>query len=253
MRAIKALFPARTKNAVKTFLRNRAQSFLNARPKPLRHAILNLWLEYKISRIVRASAPLFRALHDQRDLKVQLGPGYELKPGWINIDLVAHSKTLPPDTILILHDLRQGLPLGDGSCAYIYSSHFLEHLEYEQGVHLLQDCYRVLKPGGVFRAAMPNFKRMFAAYLQRDQSYFDLIDIPTRMPYIEPGTETIVDHVNYGVYQLGEHKCVYDEEKLEVLLRHTGFSSVTVVDYQEGIDSSHPVRLKYTFYIEAIK
>src|SRR5205823_3176710 len=135
---------------------------------------------------------------------------------------------------LINYDLRRGLPLAPGSCDYIYSSHFFEHLEYKQGLQLMRDCYRALRPGGTFRLALPNFKGLFEAYLRRNESYFDLVSIRELLPEVEPETETLVDYVNYGVYQAGEHKCIYDEEKLVLMLRKIGFATVAPADYQEG-------------------
>jgi predicted SAM-dependent methyltransferase len=149
--------------------------------------------------------------------------------------------------------LRRGLPLQEDSSDLIYSSHFFEHLEYRDGLKLMRACYRALRPGGVFRAAMPNFKGVFDAYIRGDHEYVNLIDILKTLPEVESGTETLVDHVNYGVYQSGEHKCIYDEEKLSLLLRKMGFSSVYTSSYQEGMDVAEPIRQRYSFYIEAIK
>lgn len=73
------------------------------------------------------------------------------------------------------------------------------------------------------------------------------------LPDLEPGTETIVDHINYGVYQRGEHKYIYDQEKIMLLLRRIGYSSVTESEYREGVDPDSGVRRAYSFYVEAVK
>ena len=41
------------------------------------------------------------------------------------------------------------LPLSDGSMDVVYSSHMLEHLNYEDAKKFLSESYRVLKMGGV--------------------------------------------------------------------------------------------------------
>ena len=94
---------------------------------------------------------------------------------------------------------------------------------------------------------------MVEAYLRGDITYLELVDIREALHYVEPGTETIVDHVNYGVYQHGEHKTIYDEEKLSVILRAIGFSTVTESSFNAEIDPDEPVRRRYSFYLEAVK
>lgn len=244
------MLPKSFKRAVKRVIRVET-SFIRA-------AILNLLDEIKIAKMTRDSDRSFQRLKGKKGLKVELGGGRNPRSGWVNIDL---SVRFPPDvdpimdsdTVIINYDLRGGLPLEEGSCDYIYSVHFFEHLEYRHGLKLMRDCYRALRPGGVFRIALPNFRGLFDAYLQGDYKYVELIDILKKLPWVEPGTETLVDHINYGVYQYGEHKCIYDEEKIILILHRIGFRSVAPSSYQEGMDSDAPSRQRYSFYVEAVK
>jgi predicted SAM-dependent methyltransferase len=225
--------------------------------RSLKLAVRNLWNEIKIVNIANASAICFRSLKGQRALKIHLGCGSDIKAGWINIDLsLGHlpklNNGLSSDTVFINHDLRSGLPLEDGSCKFIYSSHFFEHLEYQDGLKLMRDCYRVLEPRGVFRIVLPDIVALFEAYRRRDESYFELLDnfLESR---VEPETKTQIDYVNFGVYQAGEHKYIYDEEKLMKVLYNVGYTSVARSSYQEGIDLADALRLRYSFYLEAVK
>lgn len=239
-------------------LKNILRAGLRTQSEPVRAALRNLWFELQAARIARRAAGSFRQLQGRRNLKVHVGAGDDIRPGWVNIDLtlrgLAHNAAAAqPDTVCINYDLRRGLPLAEGSCAYIYSSHFFEHLAYQQGLRLMRDCHRALQPGGTFRIALPHFRNMFAAYLRKDDSYFDLVDIRAMLPEVEPETLTLVDQVNYGIYQAGEHKCVYDEEKVVLLLRKLGYRSVVPAEYEAGIDPASPLRRKYSFYVEAVK
>jgi predicted SAM-dependent methyltransferase len=249
IRGVKQL-PARLTLARQVLSRPHAQS------QPVREAVHHLLIEVQTDVIVRKAARKFAALKGRRNLKLHLGSGPDIRAGWVNIDLILMEP--PPDekqdgAVFINHDLRRGLPLEDASCEYIYSSHFFEHLEYRHVKLLLRECYRVLEPGGVLRLCLPNFKRMFAAYLRGDEEFFSLLNILQVLPELESGTETLVDHVNYGVYQLGEHKWIMDEEKIEVLLRHAGFASVVESSFQEEFDRDMEVRRRYSFYVEAFK
>lgn len=239
-------------------MRSVIRKSLDGQSEDLRVALRNLLNEIKAVRISRAAAKNFDALKGKKHLKVHVGAGDDIRLGWVNIDLALRipphiDPASHPDTVFINYDLRRGLPLDDASCDLIYSSHFFEHLEYAQGLRLMNDCFRALRPGGAFRISLPNFKGLFEAYLKGDALYMDGVNIREVLPAVEEGTETLVDHVNYGVYQYGEHKCVYDEEKVILLLKRIGYSVVAASDYREGIDPASPLRRRYSFYVEAVK
>jgi predicted SAM-dependent methyltransferase len=255
-RGLKAVVPRPFKLALKRLVR----SHIDAQPEPLKEAILALKNELAIARASRDSLSDFHALHPKKYLKVHLGCGEDVRPGWVNIDLAptsTHTSPRCPDTIIINYDLRLGLPLAPDSCHVIYSSHFFEHLTYKHGVQLLRDCYSALSPGGMFRAALPDFQGLFEAYIRGEREYVRLLQnnvYPAdAVSEFDLDVRTLVDYVNYGVYQDGEHKCIYDREKFALLLRRIGFSSVTPSSYQHGLDPATPVRRRHSFYIEAIK
>lgn len=230
-------------------------------PERVKAAVRNLRRETKIIEATQESAKSFQALKGEKGLKVHLGCGDDIRVGWVNIDLVPIlPRRIDPsahaNATFINYDLRLGLPLEDGSCDFVYSSHFFEHLEYEHGLKLMRDCYRMLRPGGVFRIVLPNLRGFFEAYLRGEKEYFDGFDpfVSAHLPSVEEsGTKTLIDYVNVGTYQSGEHKYIYDEEKLELILRRVGYGSVATSSYREGIDQDVPVRRRYSFYMEAVK
>ncbi len=240
-------------------LRDIARALLWAQPEPVKRALRNLLDEVRLARATTAAAPQFAALRDQKGLLLHLGCGNHLKDGWVNLDLNLDGNVpaLPPkplpQTRFIVYDLRAGtLPLDDDSCQLVYSSHFFEHLEYDDGVRLMRDCHRVLQPGGIFRAALPNFPELFRAYVEHDEKHFDFYSIFDIYPHRPPETVTLVDHVNLGVYGW-HHKHIYDQEKICRVLRHLGFASVEITDYREGLDPASELRRRYSFYVEAKK
>lgn len=233
----------------------------NDQPEYVKAAIDGLREELRIARITRGSTEALQALAGKTELRIHLGCGPDIRPGWVNVDLALTRRIDPaahPDATFVNHDLRQGLPLEEASCAFIYSSHFFEHLNHEEGRQLLVDCYRALRPGGTFRVALPDLKGLFEAYLRRDEEFLSLLSPlldtdPWLASAVETGTKTLVDYVNYGVYQSGEHKYIYDQEKLDTVLRSVGYGSVTPSSYQEGTDPGSPVRRRYSLYAEAVK
>jgi predicted SAM-dependent methyltransferase len=223
---------------------------------PLQRAVAALITEARIAQASKRSAKAFAALSGQRDLKVHLGCGQDMRPGWMNIDLL-DPETERPTTgaVFIQYDLRLGLPLPNECARTIYSSHFFEHLEYEQTVKLLRDCYRSLQPDGVFRIALPNFKSLFRAYLEGDEAQLDLLipRLPPRIRNAAPDAVTIIDHISHGVLEYGQHKHLYDEEKVVALLEVMGYRSVNASTFQSEIDVDNPLRRQYSFYVEAVK
>jgi predicted SAM-dependent methyltransferase len=127
-------------------------------------------------------------------VRVNLGSGLHVAPGWINIDSSlktlfarlpdfalrwvfplstvrgAHSReefvTLLRDHRFVYHNLKYGIPLPDSSADFIFSSHVLHHLYREDALKLVREAIRVLKPGGTMRIAVPDLEHIVALYLQ---------------------------------------------------------------------------------------
>jgi SAM-dependent methyltransferase len=246
----KAVAPPWAKDAARGLLKRS-----DVLPASVKEAVDHLWTEIKFAQMARRSERHFQELKGRQDLKVNLGCGHDIKNSWLNIDLSvpAIDGTLCRGTVLMSYDLRLGLPLESHSCSFIYSSHFFEHLEFRHGLKLMTDCHRVLKPGGTFRLALPDYREIFRAYIQGNAEYFSLIDVRWLGPMRDQNTATVVDYVNYAVYQHGQHKFIYDEHKIILLLQALGYSSVNRTNHKEGLDSGEPVRRRYSLFVEAIK
>lgn len=91
---------------------------------------------------------------------VNVGCGSKFHPAWDNLDFA------PADASVQQHDIRQGLPYAENSVDVVYHSHVLEHVSQEQAVFLLEECYRVLKPGGILRVVVPDLEQSCRLYLQ---------------------------------------------------------------------------------------
>lgn len=90
---------------------------------------------------------------DNLDFQVDLGCG-TLKKGRIGID-----RYFAPGATNVVMDLDSTsvhLPFRDNSINNIISHHFFEHVG-EGFIALVDECYRVLVPGGVLRAITPLF------------------------------------------------------------------------------------------------
>src|ERR1044071_5964494 len=84
--------------------------------------------------------------------KLQLGAGANTPAGWLNTDI-------EPSKEEIYLDAASRYPFGDGSFQYIFAEHVIEHISWEAGVRMLQECYRVLAKGGKIRIITPDLSR----------------------------------------------------------------------------------------------
>lgn len=92
---------------------------------------------------------------------VNLGCGSHYHTDWINIDIA------PSGPEVIAHDLSKGIPLESNSSDAVYHSHVLEHIRRNEALQFTKECYRVLKPGGVLRIAVPDLERICRLYVEK--------------------------------------------------------------------------------------
>lgn len=90
---------------------------------------------------------------------LNLGCGQHFHPEWINVDFTSTGEGV------IAHNLRQGIPFATQSVDVVYHSHLLEHLPKTEAPGFLQDCFRVLLPGGVLRVVVPDLEQITRLYL----------------------------------------------------------------------------------------
>ena len=120
------------------------------------------------------------------------------------------------------YDLRLGLPFPNESVDLIYSEHVLEHFSHEDLIFLLKDCCRVLKPSGTFSVAVPNTKIYLDAYLNPNEfDYTKYCSYDFGLSY-----KSKIDYVNYIFYMGGEHRYMFDEDNILLILKDVGFKYV---------------------------
>jgi predicted SAM-dependent methyltransferase len=179
-------------------------------------------------------------------VKVNLGCGLKCLPGWINIDgsltalfgskkfiffnkllykLAGSSKHYSFDVYnkivrecnLKFYNLQNGVPLGDDSADVIYCSHFLEHLNKNDGRHFLKECFRSLKNGGLLRVVVPDLDFALVMY-QRGE------------------IEEMQDSFFYTSenWDFAAHKHNYNFVYLKGILESIGFVDINKMSYRNG-------------------
>jgi predicted SAM-dependent methyltransferase len=231
---------------------------MTALPFVPRHAYHPFLSEMRIAidtRLKHRPARVRAAFSERRDLIVNIGCGFEGKPGWTNVDVV------PAEGVNCIYDCRTGLPFADGSVRWIFTEHFFEHIDYTDEVPVfLTACYRALSPGGVIRIIVPDAEKYVRAYCA--EGWGDLTAIrPLHADHSDSvfGSRfhTKMEVVNAVFRQYFEHKFAYDFATLEFVLRRYGFDAVQRQSCGQsvanGLAIDKPERASESLYVEASK
>lgn len=100
---------------------------------------------------------LRKQLGNANPLRVVLGAGPIKFDGWFHTDKELLDVTSPDDWSILFKP---------ESIDYVLSEHMLEHLSEDEGRTAVGECFRYLKPGGLFRVAVPDGFRRDAAYVK---------------------------------------------------------------------------------------
>lgn len=179
-----------------------------------------------------------RYLRSTEQPRLQLGSGPNLLPGWLNTDFVHGDAFL---------NVTRRFPLPDGSLAYVYSEHMIEHVSEQQGLHVIRESFRVLRPGGVLRVTTPDLHKVITIY-EDDNPSVSLSDylafLDETLPH-DPHPRA-AQMLNTYMRAWG-HQFIYDEEDLSAKLLEAGFESVARVapgesehELLRGLESHEP-------------
>jgi SAM-dependent methyltransferase len=202
--------------------------------------------------------------------RVNIGSGLMVAPGWVNLDVSLASmvaggpralhrliyRIMPATSAtkhlftarqfsdvlrshtFVHHDVRFGLPFPDGSVRHIFTSHFLEHLFRSDATTLLQECRRVLEPGGVLRVCVPDLEHALSFFGNGNRAR---------------GLEFFF--YDRDVSEFTRHRYMWDFAMLRDTLREAGFPTVERCAYQQGRLPDLTIldnRPEETLYVEAV-
>lgn len=145
-------------------------------------------------------------------MKLHLGCGWrDFGLDWIHIDGGHYDH-------LQYKDITK-LPFENSSADIIYASHVFEYFDRVEGLEVLKEWHRVLKPGGVLRLAVPDFEAMVKLYVSGQCKLSNIIGpLYGKMPM---GDVTIY------------HKTTYDFLELESTLESLMFKRVSRYDWRD--------------------
>lgn len=160
--------------------------------------------------------------------KLHLGCGNHMMEGWLNSDYFPYSESV------MRLDVAKRFPFNDNTFDFAFSEHMIEHIPYGHGQHMIEECFRVLKPSGRIRITTPDLAFLVALY-QPEKS-----DLQKR--YIRWSAEANKQNVafpmdthviNNFVRDYG-HQFIYDEKALRTAFERAGFEEIVRCELNES-------------------
>lgn len=158
--------------------------------------------------------------YPQSDGKIKLNIGSfttMFHYGWTNIDIHALDAFAAHYGYNFKQiDARNGLPYDNDSVDYIYMCHFLEHLNYDDGLKVLKECTRVMKKSGVIRIIMPDAKLLIQNYMNGKMDMYDELN--------DGCANTKSQISKLWMLLFSGHSSIYDFETTSGLLKSVGLT-----------------------------
>ncbi len=163
-----------------------------------------------------------RYLDSHEIRKLQIGSGKNILKGWLNTDI-------NPGRVgsSICLDATKRFPFGNGTFDYVFCEHLIEHMEYREGVRMLRECFRVLKPGGKMRISTPDIHFLIELYSPKKtalQKKYISWAMKSFMPKI--GIKEDVFVIN-NFFRAWGHKFIYDFEVMKETMESAGFAGIS--------------------------
>lgn len=187
------------------------------------------WYRRAIWHIVRSRA-IKSYLKSHQARKLQIGAGPNVLEGWLNTD------EQPISRRVIYLDAKKPFPFESGTFDYVFSEHLIEHLTYGEGLSMLRECYRVLKPGGRIRIATPDLETLIALYTpEKSDLQQEYIRWITDMFMPELGIYRDSFVINNAFWGFG-HRFIYDRTTLQSAMEEVGLVDITCYAPSESDD-----------------
>lgn len=148
-------------------------------------------------------------------MNLHLGSGPIILPNFINVDSAYFWN---PD--VCMDYLKMDQKWDENSADTIYSCHSIEHLEWPAGVQtFMAQAFRVLKPSGVMRLVVPDFRKVALKYVEGE----DLKDLFGGEHFY--GIDCAATRFLYFCREW-QHTVIFDYPLLHLLLTEAGFTNI---------------------------
>lgn len=152
--------------------------------------------------------------------KLHVGAGPALLEGWLNTDLA------PASPCVAYLDVTKPFPIPDASFDYVFSEHMIEHIRWSEGLFMLAECRRVLRPGGRLRVATPDLEMFLRLYGNEDEPRSGRYVRWVTDRYLAGPPAYRASFVINNLFRSWGHQFLYDGDLLAMALANAGFTRV---------------------------
>ena len=133
-------------------------------------------------------------------------------------------------------DIVKGLPLPDAGCQLIYCSHVLEHLSLEDFRKALQNTYRKLDAGGVFRFVLPDLEYYAKQYID-DPSPDSALSFMRKTSLGYESRNRSLKGLLLSWLGNSQHLWMWDYKSIELELEKIGFQDIRRAQFGDSADT----------------
>jgi predicted SAM-dependent methyltransferase len=159
--------------------------------------------------------------------KLNIGCGINILPGWLNTDIKLRKDLDLGGESYAQLDATKPFEIPNDTFDFIFSEHMIEHIPYTSALHMVKECYRILRPGGKIRITTPNLAFLIDLYSEhKTETQKEYIEwsyskfCPPQMPAIDASV------INNFFYSWG-HSFIYDKKSISHLLSSAGFTEIS--------------------------
>jgi SAM-dependent methyltransferase len=192
----------------------------------------------------------------QSGVYLNIGSGPQTHPDFCNIDYIWF------EGVDVCWDITRPLPIPSKYAGGIFTEHCLEHIEIQDGLRVLREFFRVMRPGAYIRIIVPDAEIYLTEYAKHARGEPSKMPYGTDTPYVRlsglEGTYTPAMSVNrifLHNYENKGHRFIYDFETMAKLLERAGFIDVRKLSFGVGSDPKllldTPSREVESLYVEA--
>lgn len=181
--------------------------------------------------------------------KINLCCGAQKVPGYLGIDFGG-------EVDLRLNVQTDNLPFNEDTLEVVVCVSAINYFARARGQEIVDEVYRVLKPGGIARFSVQDLEVIARRYVEKDLSFF-FQKLPNGRERFEG--VTLGDKFAgwfYGYVAVGPCRYFYDYDSLAYLFTSAGFSVVERKGYMDSrLDEIASIdnRPDQMFFLEAVK
>ena len=164
--------------------------------------------------------------------KLHIGCGSNILHGWLNTDYFPINK-------LVIHlDATKKFRLPDQAFDYIFSEHMIEHITLDDGLQMLKECWRVLRPGGKIRITTPSLEFVCGLVVwDRSEDHEKYINWSNRGQNFPTSLNAACVVANTLMRNWG-HTFIYDKTTLIGALQFAGFVDIQQQSVLQSADTN---------------